>query len=101
MSDSKDEIKLWKFYWYCGRMGSIDGMFLASSKDIEGLIGKRVYFGSVLGKYSEIEGTIKECDFKEIEVDAGTIEALSKYGPTLCGRNPLDYYEEEEEEDDY
>ncbi|MGI9526986.1 MAG: hypothetical protein ACR2MS_07760 [Weeksellaceae bacterium] len=97
----KTEIKLWKFYWDCGRMGSIDGLFLASSKDVENLFEKRVYFGEVLGKFSEIYGTIKERNFKEIEVDAATIEALSKYGPTLCGRNPLDYYEEEEEEDDY
>lgn len=100
MGDSKDEIKLWKFYWYWGRMGSIDGLFLASSKDVEGLLGKKIHFGSALGKHSEVYGAIKEGDIKEMEVDAATIEALSKYGPTLSGYNPLNYYEGEEEDED-
>lgn len=92
-------MRLWKFCWDCGRSGFIDGLFLASSKDVEELLGKQIYFGEVLGKHSEIYGTIDEGDIKQIEVDAATIDGLTPHGPTLSGYNPFDYYEEEEEED--
>ena len=49
--------KLYKFHWDCGRMGNLDGVFIAEPKEIEALIGKEIHFGEVLGKHSDIQGT--------------------------------------------
>lgn len=87
---------LYKFYWDCGRMGSIDGVFIADSVAIENLIGKEVYFGEVLGKHSEVYGVIEKDDITLVTNDPSVIDALGDFS---AGHNPLDYVEEEEDED--
>ena len=37
-----------------GRMGELQGLFVAEELDVQDLIGKEVYFDEVLGKHSEI-----------------------------------------------
>lgn len=38
-------LKLYSFYWDCGRMGNLDGLFVAEESTVESAIGKEVYFG--------------------------------------------------------
>ena len=57
--------KLYSFYWDCGRMGNLQGLFIAEESEVQKILSKEVYFGEVLGKYSEIYGTV---DFEDIEV---------------------------------
>lgn len=71
----------------------VDGIFLATEKEVKELIGKEVYFGEVLGKHSEIYGTIDVGDITELDVTPQTINDLAKFG-TLSGYNPLEYWEE-------
>ncbi|ADQ53308.1 hypothetical protein 65p300 [Aeromonas phage 65] len=50
-------LKLYRFYWDAGRGGSVEGLFVEDSEVVEKYIGSDVYFGEILGKHSEVEGT--------------------------------------------
>jgi hypothetical protein len=97
MSDKK---VLWKFYWDCGRMGSVDGVFVATEKEIADAIGKRVYFGEILGKHSEVHGTLNQKDLTRLTDDQDFIAKALEYGVASNGYNPLSYLPEEENEDE-
>lgn len=84
---------LYKFNFDCGRMGELNGIFIADSKDVESVIGKEVYFGEVLGKHSDIYGTIDEGEIKLI-TDDPEIVSLMEENNISTGFNPLDYVEE-------
>lgn len=86
---------LYKFNFDCGRMGELNGIFIADSKDVESVIGKEVYFGEVLGKHSEIYGTIDEGEIKLITDDPEVV-SLMEENNISTGFNPLDYVEESE-----
>ena len=81
---------LWSFYWDCGRQGEVEGLFKATKEEVENAIGKEVYFGEILGKHSEVYGTLEE---GEIElVSDNPIEVMNA---TESGYNPLEYLEEQ------
>ena len=61
--------KLYKFYWDCGRMGSLEGVFVAEETELKAAIGKTIDFGEALGKHSEIDGPLLDKDITEISVD--------------------------------
>ena len=88
---------LYKFYWYYGRMGNVEGFFIADIRDVANAIGKQVCFGEILGKHSDVYGTLSKGDLRVVSCDQNLIEELSKIGLDLCGYNPLNYLEEEEE----
>lgn len=84
--------KLYKFCWDCGRQGYVEGMFIADEKEVKDAIGQEVYFGEILGKHSEVYGTLEEGEMKEVEVSEKTIEEMEKViGTTISGYNPLHY----------
>jgi len=90
-------MKLYKFFWDCGRMGSVEGLFAANPKTISDAIGKEVYFGEILGKHSEIFGPLNEKDLEEIPIEESAVEKIvSVTGTSISGYNPLDYLSEEE-----
>lgn len=91
--------KLYRFYWDCGRQGSVEGLFVANSKEIESRIGHQVYFGEILGKHSEVYGTLDESDLEVVTDDQEKIEWLvSLLGTSISGYNPLEYMESFDEE---
>lgn len=77
---------LWSFYWDCGRQGEVEGLFKATREEIENAIGKEVYFGEILGKHSEVYGTLEEDDIEL--VSDNPIEVMNA---TESGYNPLEY----------
>lgn len=84
---------LYDFYWDCGRQGEVEGRFLATPKEIENLIGKKVQFGEILGKHSDIYGIIEEGDITLITDNQQFIKEASRIGVDLCfGYNPIHYY---------
>lgn len=101
---------LYEFTLDCGRQGYIESVFIATEEDVKSIIGKRVYFGEVLGKHSEIECTLKKEDFRKIEgVSQNTLVELEDIFPQACdyndvtiisGHNPFEYLEEEYEDED-
>lgn len=88
--------KLWKFESDCGRSGILCGVFIATEEQIKDLIGVDVYFGEVLGKHSEVSGTIESSDITLLtENQSVVVELLDTFGKTIAGHNPLDYISEE------
>ena len=84
--------KLFKFEWDCGRMGIIQGVFISTSEEVKSIIGKQLFLGDVLGKYSEIQGQLEEEEIKEIVISqAVVIELEETFGKTISGYNPFDY----------
>ena len=87
---------LWRFYWNCGRMGAVEGLFVATNDEVEEHIGKDVYFGEILGKHSEIYGTLDWEDLEKINLDSVSTERVAKFlGDTWSGYNPLKHIDEE------
>ena len=93
-------MKLWKFYWYCGRMGELSGVFVATEKEVNAVIGQEIDFGEVLGKHSKIAGPLKPEDVREMAVSYEFIKEFDEVFGSI-GYNPLDYIREWEEEESY
>lgn len=94
---------LCEFYWDCGRMGGLEGLFIIENETLEKMIGKYVYFGEVLGKHSNIEGTLEREDFTIKSEDQEFIQKLEDLlGSDLSGYNPVYYvsFDEDEEDED-
>jgi hypothetical protein len=92
---------LWKFYWDCGRSGEVEGLFVATEDEVNAVIGQGVYFGEILGKHSEVRGTIDEGEITKVNLDTETVEKVSKIlGSTWSGYNPLEYLEESDDEEE-
>lgn len=90
--------KLYSFELDWGRMGSLDGLFIAEEQDVKDIIGKSVYFGEALGKHSEVEDEMTEDMFEAIDLPEEVLSILEdKVGTTLSGYNPLDILAEDEE----
>lgn len=92
-------IGIYKFHWDCGRQGSVDGCFVADDSEVEKAIGKEVYFGEILGKHSEIYGTLEESDIELSTTDPEEVELFEAF-ELASGYNPLEYISEEDSEED-
>lgn len=79
---------LWSFYWDCGRNGELEGLFKATKEEVQNAIGKTAYFGEVLGKHSDIYGTIEEREIQLVSDDP-----MKVISSTESGFNPLNYIE--------
>lgn len=90
---------LYRFYWDCGRQGSLEGIFIEDSENVKNVIGKEVYFGEVLGKHSEVYGTLEAKDFTLLTEDKIAVDIVGQYG-LGSGYNPFDYLSDEEPEDE-
>jgi len=89
---------LYKFHWDCGRMGEVEGLFIADPIEVHAAIGKEVYLGEVLGKHSDVYGTLDEEDLTVLSEDQEFVAKLEEVLGTknISGYNPLLYIEEEE-----
>lgn len=84
-----------QFNLNCGRMGDLDGLFIADSDAIRDAYGTEVYFGEVLGKHSEITC---ELDPSQITIKSEDQDFIAKLesvigSQTISGFNPFDYIE--------
>ena len=90
--------KLYRFKWNCGRMGDVEGLFVENENLVAEKIGSELYFGEILGKHSEVFGTLSEEDLVGVSEDQDFIDRLVELlGYSISGFNPLDYIEEDEE----
>jgi hypothetical protein len=93
--------KLFSFYADCGRQGSLEGLFIATQEEVDKAIGKYMYFGAVLGKYSEVEGNLEAHEITLVADDQEKVEWLeSILGSSVSGFNPLEYIQDSEEDED-
>lgn len=90
---------LFKMDFDCGRMGTVEGLFVAKQSDVDELVnsGQTIYFGEVLGKHSDITGPLEANEVKRVDLDAETVRKVKLVlGRTWSGYNPFDYLPEEE-----
>lgn len=85
-----------KFFWDCGRMGDVEGLFICEQAELEQSYGKNVYFGEILGKHSEVYGTLNKADITIKSDDQDFITKLHDVigSSTISGYNPLEYLSE-------
>ncbi len=83
---------VYKMHIDCGRMGELEGVFVAGKKQVEKLLssGVEVYFGEVLGKHSEIYGGIEDKEIKMVSDDQNVVDVIEKHG-LQSGYNPFEY----------
>ena len=92
--------RLFKFNWDCGRMGEVEGLFIAEESAVKKAIGRKVYFGEILGKHSEVWGALDKNDVKALNIPSDVVLLLEKeIGETISGYNPLDYLGEIDEDE--
>lgn len=83
---------IYKLFVDCGRMGDLRGIFEATPLEIEELMGKRINFGEVLGKHSDISVTMDEDCIAFLTDDEDFIEKARLYNLIPTGINPFDEY---------
>lgn len=82
--------KLYRYTMGCGRMGEVTGLFVADDVlEIKPAIGLDLYFGEILGKHSEVQGTLEAKELVVVSDDQSFITKFEEYG---CGNghSPLD-----------
>jgi len=84
------------YRWYADffRNGKIDSLFLAKPHEIENAVGKKYNLGEVLGKHSNIYGTLKREEITLISENPIVVDELcraSNMCNTISGYNPMDY----------
>lgn len=86
-----------EFYWDCGRQGEVAGLFVCDKEKLESSYGKQVYFGEILGKHSDVYGTLSKEDITIKSEDQQFIATLEGIigSSTISGYNPLSYLGEE------
>lgn len=83
---------LFEFYANCGRMGSLDGLFIATQEEVDKAIGKYASFGEVLGKHSDIGFRLKADMITVKTADPAAVKVIKEIlGVDVAGFNPLDY----------
>ncbi len=84
--------KLYKMSCCCGRMGSIDGLFISDQDPV----GLSCSFGEALGKHSDVNGVIDEGDITLVSEDQEKVLWLLELcGNSVSGYNPFEYADEE------
>lgn len=96
---------IYKMNANCGRNGNLYGIFIAEKEYVKILVEKQieVYFGEVLGKYSDISGCLEEKEFTLISEDQKLVKQFKEL-KMETGFNPFHYphlsFEGIEDEDD-
>ena len=72
---------IYKLEWDFGRSGELTGVFVADTDEVKKLIVNEtvIYFGEVLGKHSEVYGSLQKKHLKKVTTDAKFIELFEKY----------------------
>jgi len=92
-------MNLYKFYWDCGRQGSVEGIFFSTPERIQKNLGNQVYFGEILGKHSEISGILEEEDVTLVTDDQDFVEKFRTFFPGGFGYDPFEAMSVEDEDD--
>lgn len=91
-------ITLYRFCWGPYRGGCVESIFAADDAIVKATIGKELAFGEILGKHSEVMGTLEEGDLEVLSTDEAFITQFSSIvGST--GYNPLNYIAEGQQDE--
>jgi hypothetical protein len=78
-------------------MGYLSSYFVSTPEMVDKITGREVYFGEVLGKHSEIYGTIEEDDIRLVSDDPEFVEQFDRLIGS-SGHNPFRYVHWEEDD---
>ena len=97
--ESETEV-IYEFFADLGRMGDLEGYFIATEKDVQELIdsGEELQFGEVLGKHSDISFVVTAdmITAKSGDKDAiALIRDIFQCGDSIMGINPMEYLYEQ------
>jgi G:T/U-mismatch repair DNA glycosylase len=83
---------IYKLSLDCGRMGTLQGVFIATDRQVKELVSSKieVYFGEILGKHSEVWSAIEKKHIKLLTTDSKAVEVVEKYDLSN-GVNPFNY----------
>lgn len=88
---------LYSFHYDCGRMGELNGRFLATQAEVEANFGKMVSFYDVLGKHSEVHIRLSDENITLVTDNREFLAKATDLGIDLeNGINPLHYFNDEE-----
>lgn len=90
---------VYRFKFDAGRNGTLFGLFVADDAEVKALMGRRLYFGEVLGKHSDIQGPLEESDIELVTLDQDFVERFHQYG-CATGFSPWDGLAEDNDECD-
>lgn len=98
----KSKKAIFKFHANCGRMGDLEGVFISTKEKVDMLVSSEVmvYFGEVLGKHSEIYGSLGADAFTFVTDNEETVKVISDNDLT-SGFNPFHYSVSEFDPEDY
>lgn len=83
---------LFRFYFDGGRAGDLEGIFVSTQNKVNKLIesGIEVYFGEVLGKHSEVYGSIEKHEILFLTDNEEAVRVVEEYN-LENGYNPFHY----------
>lgn len=92
-----NELKLWQYYEDCGRMGSLEGLFIMTEGELyTKYMNREFYWDELLGKHSEGYFNITEDTVTDLEVPSSVLEVLlGKTGRIISGDLDFDYFDEQ------
>lgn len=91
--------RVYRFSVYCGRMGSLKGVFVATAAEVKAAFGQTAHFGDALGKHSDVSVTLERGHFKTLTADPDFIAKFERF-KLATGHNPLDYLHDDEADDE-
>lgn len=89
MGKAKAGARLYRFDLDCGRSGDVEGIFLATEREVEAAYGRTCNFGEILGKHSEVSCVLTAKHIKLLTTDPGFIAKARKYKLVPSGHSPL------------
>jgi hypothetical protein len=93
---------LCRYFDDCGRMGTLEGLFVCTQEDYDLAMGKEAWLDEPLGKHSECRVVIDKDNVKIIDISEEAISALvGAVGVNISGFNivsiALEQYDEDNE----
>lgn len=82
---------IWKMHIDCGRQGNLESTFIATSSDVNSLVGKSCVFSEPFGKYSEVSDTFDADHFTRIKCSDDVVAIVESLGILPTGLYPFDY----------
>lgn len=79
--------------------GILYGIFVATPEEVAKLIGQEAYFGEVLGKHSEVYGTISANHISLLTDNPEVVKWLEEKECGGLGYNPFDHVEKQDEDE--
>lgn len=95
--DDQSKRGIYRYSESFGRMGDLSGVFTATAAEVAAAMGRRVVFGEVLGKHSDVWTTLALKDITLVSAAPEAVAVVDSLG-LATGTNPLEYLAEADAE---